>query len=94
MSGINKVILVGHLGKDPDLRYLPDKVAVATFPLATTDHITKNGARTEQTERHNSVMWRAMAEAASKFLKKGKLVYIEGKCLRGRLRITTDQKDT
>jgi single-strand DNA-binding protein len=80
MSGINKVILVGHMGKDPDLRVLPDGVAVVSFPLATTDTFLKDGVRVEQTEWHNIVMWRALAEAAQKFLKKGKLIYVEGKC--------------
>ena len=80
MSGVNKVILVGHLGKDPELRYLEGDVAVATFPLATTDFISKNGIKEEHTEWHNVVLWRALAEASVKVLKKGKLVYIEGKC--------------
>ncbi len=80
MSGINKVILVGHIGREPELRYLPDRVAVLSFPFATTEYITRNGLRTEQTEWHNIIMWRALAEAANKTLHKGKLIYIEGKC--------------
>jgi single-strand DNA-binding protein len=80
MSGINKVILVGHLGKDPDLRQLEGDVSVVSFPLATTDMVNKNGVKTEQTEWHNIVMWRGLAEAAFKVLKKGKLIYVEGKC--------------
>jgi single-strand DNA-binding protein len=80
MSGINKVILVGHLGKDPDLRYLQDQTAVLSFPLATSEFVLKNGIKTEQTEWHNIVMWRSLAEAGKKALRKGKLVYIEGKC--------------
>ena len=80
MSGINKVILVGHLGKDPELRYLQDNVAVMSFPLATTDFFMKDGMRIEQTEWHNIVLWRGLAEAANKVLKKGKLIYVEGKC--------------
>ena len=79
MSGINKVILVGHLGKDPELRYLEDHVAVASFPLATSEFINKGSIRTEQTEWHNIVMWRSLAEAAHKILTKGKLIYVEGK---------------
>lgn len=79
MSGINKVILVGHLGKDPDLRHLADEVAVLSFPLATSEMINKAGANTEQTEWHNIVMWRGVAENAYKMLKKGSLVYLEGK---------------
>ncbi|WP_179413571.1 single-stranded DNA-binding protein [Mucilaginibacter sp. E4BP6] len=80
MSGINKVILVGHLGKDPDLRYLQNNVAVLSFPLATSETIIKNGEKIEQTEWHNIVMWRGLAEAAEKMLKKGRLIYMEGKC--------------
>jgi len=80
MSGINKVILVGHLGKDPQLRYLEDNVPVASFPLATSEFITKNGTKEEQTEWHNIVMWRSLAEAAAKVLRKGRLIYLEGKC--------------
>ena len=79
MSGVNKVILVGHLGKDPELRYLPDNVAVLSFPLATSEFIVKNGVKTEQTDWHNIVMWRSLAEAGHKMLRKGKLVYVEGK---------------
>jgi len=80
MSGINKVILVGHLGKDPDLRYLEGNIAIASFPLATTHTHTKNGLKEEYTEWHNIVLWRSLAESAAKLLRKGKLVYIEGKC--------------
>ncbi len=79
MSGINKVILVGHLGKDPEVRHLEGGVAVASFPLATSETFNKDGKRVEQTEWHNIVMWRGLAEVASKYLQKGKLVYIEGK---------------
>lgn len=79
MSGINKVILVGHLGKDPDIRHLDNNVTVASFPLATSETYNKDGKRIEQTEWHNIVMWRGLAEIAEKFLHKGKLVYIEGK---------------
>ncbi|MDB5031783.1 single-stranded DNA-binding protein [Mucilaginibacter sp.] len=80
MSGINKVILVGHLGKDPDLRVLEGNVPVVSFPLATSEFINKNGAKEEQTEWHNIVVWRGLAEAAAKILRKGKLIYLEGKC--------------
>ena len=79
MSGINKVILVGHLGKNPELRYLTDHVAVVSFPLATSEVINKNGERTEITEWHNIIMWRGLAEAGFKLLKKNTLVYLEGK---------------
>ncbi len=79
MSGINKVILVGHLGRDPEVRHLEGGVTVASFPLATSETYNKDGKRVEQTEWHNIVLWRGLAEVASKYLQKGKLVYIEGK---------------
>ena len=79
MSGINKVILVGHLGKDPEVRYLEGGVSVTSFPLATSENYNKDGRKVEQTEWHNIVMWRGLADVAAKYLQKGKLVYIEGK---------------
>ncbi|MGB7526597.1 single-stranded DNA-binding protein [Sphingobacterium cellulitidis] len=79
MSGVNKVILVGHLGKDPEIRYLEGNVSVASFPLATSETFNKDGRRVEQTEWHNIVLWRGLADVAVKYLSKGKLVYIEGK---------------
>ncbi len=79
MSGINKVILVGHLGKDPEVRHLEGNVTVASFPLATSETYNKDGRKIEQTEWHNIVMWGGLADVASKYLQKGKLVYIEGK---------------
>jgi single-strand DNA-binding protein len=79
MSGINKVILVGHLGKDPEARTLEGGVSVVSFPLATSETFNKDGRKVEQTEWHNIVMWRGLADVAAKFLQKGKLVYIEGK---------------
>jgi single-strand DNA-binding protein len=79
MSGINKVILVGHLGKDPEIRYLEGGVSVTSFPLATSESYNKDGRKVEQTEWHNIVMWRGLADVAVKYLQKGKLVYIEGK---------------
>ena len=80
MAGINKVILVGNLGKDPEVRHLENNVAVATFTLATSEsYKDKTGQRIEKTEWHNIVMWRGLAEVAEKFLKKGQMVYIEGK---------------
>jgi single-strand DNA-binding protein len=79
MSGINKVILIGHLGKDPEMRYLEGGVSVTSFPLATSETFNKDGQKMEQTEWHNIVMWRGLADVAGKFLQKGKLVYIEGK---------------
>ncbi len=79
MSGINKVILVGHLGGDPELRKLAGDVSVTSFPLATSEIIKKNGVKVEQTDWHQIIMWRTLADVAVKLLKKGKLVYIEGK---------------
>ncbi len=80
MAGINKVILVGNLGKDPEMRYLEGGAARANFTLATTEVFKdKNGNRAEHTEWHYVVMWRSLAETAEKILKKGAQVYIEGK---------------
>lgn len=76
---INKVILVGHLGKDPDLRKLTNNVTVVTFPLATENVISKGGVMVEETEWHNIVLWRDLAEVAAKMLAKGNLIYLEGK---------------
>lgn len=80
MSGVNKVILVGNLGKDPEVRYLDSGVAVANFSLATTENYkNKQGEKVSQTEWHNIVLWRGLAEVAEKWLKKGSSVYVEGK---------------
>jgi len=80
MSGVNKVILVGHLGKDPEIRHLEGNTSVATFTLATTESYTnKQGQKVDQTEWHNIVAWRGLADIAAKYLQKGKQVYIEGK---------------
>lgn len=79
MSGVNKVILVGHLGKDPEARQLEGGVSVVSFPMATSEVFNKDGRKVEQTEWHNIVMWRGLADVAAKFLQKGKLVYVEGK---------------
>jgi len=77
---VNKVILVGNLGKDPDLRYTPSGTAVATFSLATTERYKdRDGNKQEKTEWHNIVAWRQLAEICGKYLHKGKQVYIEGK---------------
>ena len=73
MAGVNKVILVGNLGKDPQVRYLDSGVAT------TENYKNKQGERVSQTEWHNVVLWRGLAEVAEKYLKKGASVYIEGK---------------
>jgi len=80
MAGVNKVILIGNLGRDPELKYLEGNVARVNFSLATSDsYKDKNGNRVDQTEWHNIVMWRGLAESAEKYLKKGTQVYVEGK---------------
>ena len=80
MQGLNKVMLIGNLGKDPEIRYFEENVPKVRFSIATTEYYKdKNGNRSEQTEWHSVVMWRAMAENAHKLLKKGMRVYIEGK---------------
>ncbi|MFT6849943.1 MAG: single-strand DNA-binding protein [Sphingobacteriales bacterium] len=80
MSSLNKVMLIGHLGKDPEVRHLENGASVANFTIATTETFTdKEGKRTDKTEWHNIVVWRKLAEIAEKYLTKGKLVYIEGK---------------
>lgn len=80
MSGVNKVILIGNLGKDPELRYLDNNTAKLSFSLATSEFYKDSaGRQTEHTEWHNIVLWRNNAENAAKLLKKGSQVYIEGK---------------
>ena len=80
MAGVNKVILVGNLGKDPEVRHLEGGNSVAHFTLATNEYYKdKQGARVERTEWHNISAWRGLAELAAKYLKKGTQVYIEGK---------------
>jgi single-strand DNA-binding protein len=80
MTGVNKVILVGNLGKDPEIRHLEGGTAVTNFTLATSEsYKDKSGQRVEQTEWHNIVVWRNLAEIAEKYLKKGSTIYLEGK---------------
>ncbi|PJJ48762.1 single-stranded DNA-binding protein [Hymenobacter chitinivorans] len=80
MAGINKVILVGNLGKDPEVRHLEGGSSVAHFTLATNDYYKdKSGNRVERTEWHNITAWRGLAEMAEKYLKKGQQIYVEGK---------------
>lgn len=79
---VNKVILIGNVGRDPEVRYLDSGVAVATFPLATTErgYTLQNGTQVpERTEWHNIVLWRGLAETAEKYVHKGDKLYIEGK---------------
>lgn len=80
MAGINKVILVGNLGKDPEVRTIQSGAQVARFSLATSESYTnKEGQKIENTEWHNIILWRGLANLAEKYLKKGNKVYIEGK---------------
>ena len=89
---LNKVQLIGNVGKDPDVRYLDNGVAVATFPLATTErgYTLTNGVQVpERTEWHNVVVWRGLAETVEKYVHKGDKLYVEGKI---RTRSYDDQK--
>ena len=77
---VNKVILVGNVGKDPDIRYLEGGTAVCSFPLATSEtYRNRNGERITTTEWHNIVLWRGLAEIAERYVKKGTQLYIEGR---------------
>ena len=79
MASVNKVILVGNLGKDPEVRFTPSGQAVAKFPIATTDTWTdQGGQRQEKTEWHNVVVWGKQAENCGQYLAKGRQVYVEG----------------
>ena len=80
MSGVNKVILLGNLGKDPEIRYLEHDRMRASFTLATNEtYKNKEGERVTTTEWHNVVLWTPLAKIAEQYLSKGKQVYIEGK---------------
>lgn len=80
-NSVNKVILVGNLGKDPEIRMLESGTKVATFSMATTEKFKDKvtGEQRSQTDWHNIVMWRNMAELAEKYLRKGMQIYLEGK---------------
>lgn len=80
MSGVNKVILIGNLGRDPEIKYLEGNIPKLSFSLATTETFKdKNGNRVDHTEWHHIVLWRNLAQNGEKLLKKGSQVYIEGK---------------
>lgn len=80
MRGVNRVMLIGNLGKDPDVQTLEGNIAVAKFPLATTETFKdRSGKLISQTEWHTVVLWRGLAELAQKYLHKSSLVYIEGR---------------
>ena len=77
---VNKVILVGNVGKDPETRYLDESTAITKFPMATSEtYKNKAGERVSTTEWHNIVMWRGLAQVAEKYVKKGTQIYIEGR---------------
>ncbi len=79
MAGLNKAILIGNLGKDPEIRYTPSGMAVANFSLATTENWTKDGQRESRTEWHRIVAFGRLAEICGEYLSKGKQIYVEGK---------------
>ena len=81
MKSVNKVILIGNVGKDPEVRYLENGSVVANFPMATSEIYTdKNtGKKIENTDWHDIVMWRGLAELTEKYVKKGHKIYVEGK---------------
>jgi single-strand DNA-binding protein len=80
MRGVNRVMLIGNLGKDPDMQFLEGNIGVAKFSLATTEtYKDRSGKLISQTEWHTVVLWRGLAELAQKYLHKGSLVYIEGR---------------
>lgn len=80
MAGVNKVILIGNLGKDPELRHTPQGMAVANFPIATSENWNdKSGQKQERTEWHRIVVWGKLAEFCSKYLSKGRKAFVEGK---------------
>ena len=80
MSSLNKAMLIGRLGRDPDIRYTQDGTAVANFSIATSEFWTdKSGTRQERTEWHNIVAWRGLADLSKRYLSKGRQVYVEGR---------------
>ena len=87
---VNKVILMGNVGKDPEVRHMDNNLVMARLTLATNERwLNKDGNKTEHTEWHNIVMWRGMAEVAEKYIRKGTMLYVEGR-LRSR---SYDDKD-
>jgi single-strand DNA-binding protein len=80
MRGVNKAMLIGNLGRDPEIQYLEGQIPVAKFPLATTETFKdRQGKLVSHTEWHNIVLWRGLAELAQKYLHKGSLIYLEGR---------------
>lgn len=79
MNGVNKVILLGYVGKEPEIKTLDNGTKIARFSLATTETVKRDGQKHEYTEWHTIVAWRGMAEIVEKIIHKGTLVYLEGK---------------
>lgn len=79
MASLNKVLIMGNLGQDPELRYTQNKTAVVTLNIATTESWTKEGQRQEQTEWHRVIVWNKQAENCAKYLSKGRSVFVEGR---------------
>jgi single-strand DNA-binding protein len=80
MRGVNRVMLIGNLGRDPEIQYIEGNICVAKFPLATTEtYKDRSGTLVSQTEWHTIVLWRGLAELAQKYLHKGSLIYLEGR---------------
>ena len=80
MGSLNKVLLIGNLGKDPELRYTPDGLAILSFPMATTEYFNdKSGAKTERTTWHNITVFGKMGQSIANYLTKGKQIFLEGK---------------
>lgn len=91
---VNKVLLIGHLGKDPEIRYMPNSEAVTNVSLATSESWKdKQGEKQERTEWHHLVFYRRLAEIAGEYLKKGSLVYVEGKIQTRKWQDKEDGKD-
>ncbi len=74
----NRVILVGFVGKDPEVKYFDNDVSVARFPLATSETFTRNGEKVTQTEWHNIAVWRGLAKVVENYVRKGMQLYVEG----------------
>ena len=80
MRGVNRVMLIGNLGKDPDIQFLEGNIAIAKFTLATTESFKdRSGRLVSQTEWHTVILWRGLAQLAKKYLHKGSMVYVKGK---------------
>ena len=84
--GLNKVMIIGRLGRDPEMRYTPNGAAVTSFTIATDRSYTSNGEKVTETEWHNITAWAKLAEIVNQYCKKGQLVYVEG-------RLKTDKYD-